>query len=199
VRWDNLFDDLEGQLEYERDAEDTNLRAEEERLRLGRLALRGRLVSIVAADGAGVLRLVLVSGERLTLRPNAFGRDWLAADLLDGSTQAGQCVVALSAITGVLLQPQQVDRSLEIEAESSARLSDRIGLPFVLRDLCRRRTSIGVQTPTELVHGTIDRVGRDHLDLAVHEPGTVRRASEVREVRIMPLAHIVLVRLSLHG
>ena len=56
-----------------------------------------------------------------------------------------------------------------------------------------------MQTPTELVHGTIDRVGRDHLDLAVHEPGSVRRAKEVREVRIMPLGHIVLVRLSRHS
>ena len=199
MRWDNLFDDLEGQLEYERDAEETSLRAEEERLRLGRLSLRGRLVSIVAADAAGVLRLVLVSGDRLTLRPNAFGRDWLAGDVLDRSPQAIQCVVALSAISGVLLQPQQVNGSLEFEPEASARLADRIGLPFVLRDLCRRRTSIGVQTLTELVHGTIDRVGRDHLDLAVHPPGTVRRANEVHEVRIMPLAHVLLVRLSSDG
>ncbi|MFC5929169.1 hypothetical protein D6T64_14130 [Cryobacterium melibiosiphilum] len=195
MRWDNLFDDLEGQLEYERDAEDSNLRAEEERLRLGRLALRGRLVSIVADDAVGVVRLVLVSGDRLTLRPDAFGRDWLAADLLAGAAPGAQCVVPLGAIAGVLLQPGQVEGSLALEAESSARLSDRIGLPFVLRDLCRRRTSVEVQTPTERLYGTIDRVGRDHLDLAVHEPGSVRRAAEVHEVRIVPLAHIVLVRL----
>lgn len=201
MRWDNLFDDLEGQLEYERDAEDSDLRAEEERLRLGRLALRGRLVSIVASEATGMVRVVLVSGDRLTLRPNAFGRDWLAGDLLAGEPRAGstpgaqQCVVPLTAIAGVLLQPPQVDGSLAPETESSARLSDRIGLPFVLRDLCRRRTSIEVQTGTERLHGTIDRVGRDHLDLAVHDVGTLRRASEVHEVRILPLAHIVLVKL----
>lgn len=199
MRWDNLFDDLEGQLEYERDAEDSNLRAEEERLRLGRLALRGRLVSIVAADGAGVVRLVLVSGERLTLRPHAFGRDWLAADLLAGAPAGAQCVVPLGAIAGVVLPPSHVEGSLAPETESSARLSDRIGLPFVLRDLCRRRTGIELQTATERLYGTIDRVGRDHLDLAAHEPGTLRRAGDVREVRIVPLAHIVLVRLGRQG
>ncbi|TFD48992.1 hypothetical protein E3T55_13235 [Cryobacterium frigoriphilum] len=198
MRWDNLFDDLEGQLEYERDAEDSNLRAEEERLRLGRLALRGRLVSIVASEATGVVRVVLVSGDRLTLRPNAFGRDWVAGDLLGASTGA-QCVVPMAAIAGVLLQPPQVEGSLEPEAESSARLSDRIGLPFVLRDLCRRRTNIEVQTGTERLHGTIDRVGRDHLDLAVHDVGTVRRAGDVHEVRILPLAHIVLVKLGRQG
>ncbi len=43
MRWDNLFDDLESQLEQELGAEDVDLLAEEERLRLGRLALRDRL------------------------------------------------------------------------------------------------------------------------------------------------------------
>ena len=42
MRWDNLFDDLESQLEQELDAEDIDLLAEEERLRLGRLGLRDR-------------------------------------------------------------------------------------------------------------------------------------------------------------
>jgi len=47
MRWDNLFDDLESQLELELGAEDLDLVAEEERLRLGRLALRDRLVALV--------------------------------------------------------------------------------------------------------------------------------------------------------
>jgi hypothetical protein len=199
VRWDNLFDDLEGQLEYERDAEESNLRAEEERLRLGRLSLRGRLVSIAAVDAAGVVRVVLVSGERLTVRPTAFGRDWFAADLLASAPPGAQCVVPLAAVASVLLQPQQVEGSLTFETESSARLSDRIGLAFVLRDLCRRRMSVEMQTPTERLFGTIDRVGRDHLDLAVHDAGSLRRAGEVLEMRIVPLTHIGLVRLGRTG
>ena len=45
------------------------------------------------------------------------------------------------------------------------------------------------------VHGTIDRVGRDHVDLAVHDRGEPRREGAVREVRIVPLAALLLVRL----
>ena len=46
-----------------------------------------------------------------------------------------------------------------------------------------------------IIHGTIDRVGRDHLDIAVHERGTPRRESEVRQHRVVPLAQLRLVRL----
>ncbi|WEO78183.1 hypothetical protein BJQ94_03855 [Cryobacterium sp. SO2] len=196
MRWDNLFDDLEGQLENELNAEDLDLRAEEERLRLGRLSLRQRLTAVSAGTGSSrVLRIVLVDGRTLTIRPTTFGRDWLAADLLDAGAGEPAGVVPFTAIAAVLLLPEQVAQSLEPESEASARLVDRIGLPFVLRDLCRRRKSLEIQTGLGSVTGTIDRVGRDHLDLAVHAPGTARRAAAVAQYRIIPLGQIQLVRL----
>jgi hypothetical protein len=73
-------------------------------------------------------------------------------------------------------------------------LAARLGLPFVLRDLCRRRSALHVRTRHELFHGTIDRVGRDHLDLAEHEPGVPRRERAVRAVRLVPVAEVVLLR-----
>lgn len=197
MRWDNLFDDLEGQLEHELNADSGDLRAEEERLRLGRLSLRNRLVSLTADHdpGAGrVLRLALVTGETVTLRPTTFGRDWFAAELL-GTARATQCVIPLDAIAAVILAPGDVDPSLAPESESAARIMERIGLPFVLRDLCRRRKSVEISTPAGVLSGTIDRVGRDHLDLAVHAPGTVRRSRDVTQYRIIPLRQIQLVRL----
>jgi hypothetical protein len=219
VRWDNLFDDLEGQLEDELNAEDSELRVEEERLRLGRLSLRSRLVALSRtgpAGGSGVLRVVLGSGAWLTLRPTTFGRDWLAADLLGteprGTEQAGpgrlgtlasgrgaspQCVIPLAAIAGVVMHPGEVQGSLDNEPEPAPRLVDRIGLPFVLRDLSRRRRTVDVYTRGSsaggALTGTIDQVGRDHLDLAVHEPGVPRRASEVRQYRIVPLTEIQML------
>jgi len=45
------------------------------------------------------------------------------------------------------------------------------------------------------VHGTIDRVGRDHVDVAVHERGEVRRETAVSEYRLVPLMSLVLVKL----
>lgn len=206
MRWDNLFDDLEGQLDRELNAEQIDLRAEEERLRLGRLSLRTRLTSLtVGSLGPAVFRIVLTSGETVTLRPTSFGRDWLAADLLgfDPDREPGgalsapaQCVVPFAAVAAVILTGDQMDRSLSgEETASAARMSDRIGLSFVLRDLCRRRAGLEVRTTGGLLTGTIDRVGRDHLDLAVHPPGTARRSRDVQHFRLVPLAQLLLVRL----
>lgn len=209
MRWDNLFDDLEGQLEHELNAEEIDLRAEEERLRLGRLSLRNRLTSLVqtrpagpargtaagARSDTGVLRIVLAMGETIAVRPTTFGRDWLAGDLLDSGAAGSQCVLPLAAIAGVVLRRDEVSRSLGIEPESAARVVDRIGLAFVLRDLCRRRASVEVHTRAGVLPGTIDRVGRDHVDLALHATGTLRREAEVSNYRIVPVAEIQLVRL----
>ena len=63
----------------------------------------------------------------------------------------------------------------------------------MLRDLCRRRTPVHLTTDDGRVHGTLDRVARDHLDLALHEPGALRRDAEVRGIRIVPLERILLV------
>lgn len=207
VRWDNLFDDLEGQLEHELHAEEIDLRAEEERLRLGRLSLRNRLTSLARAPGAGtepragavtgtgVLRIVLAMGETIAVRPTTFGRDWLAGDLLESAPARSQCVLPLAAVAGVVLARVEIPSSLGTEPESAARVVDRIGLAFVLRDLCRRRSNVEVHTRAGVLPGTIDRVGRDHIDLALHAPGTLRREAEVHQYRIVPMTEIQLVRL----
>jgi len=117
----------------------------------------------------------------------------MSATVVESGRGFGQCLVPLGAIAAVLPTRAQVLASLEAGAEGSGRLSERIGLPFVLRDLCRRRTPVHVTTADGRVHGTIDRVARDHLDLAVHEPGTARRDRDIRGIRIVPIARIVLV------
>lgn len=202
MRWDNLFDDLEGRLEYELSAEEIDLRAEEERLRLGRISLRDRLMSLAEDRAAGSghpIRVRLVSGPAIRVRPKTFGKDWLAGDLVEESSRRSECILPLNAIAGLILTAGQVEDSLDSIAEDGARstprLSDRIGLAFVLRDLCRRRKNVELQTPGDLLHGTIDRVGRDHLDLAVHEPGSSRREPNVLSYRIIPLAAVLLIRL----
>lgn len=196
MRWDNLFDDLESQLEQELDAEQFELRAEEERLRLGRLGVRERIAAL-ARDGvqdAGGIRLMLTNGSTLTVRPRTFGKDWLAADLV-GAAPDAQCVLPLASIASISLTAAQIESSLDAVGDATAhRLIDRIGLPFVLRDLCRRRANLELTTCSAVIHGTIDRVGRDHLDLAVHEPGTSRRVANVTDHRLIPLHTILLVR-----
>ncbi|MCX7521092.1 hypothetical protein OSC27_02235 [Microbacterium sp. STN6] len=211
MRWDNLFDDIEGQLEHELDADDVELRAERERLRLARLSLRERLTSLAAGEGddrhhsapegdgrrqPNALTLQLTSGATIRVRPATFGRDWFSGELLEEARRPRHCVVPLAAIAGILVSTADAARSL---ADEPARgrapsLSDRIGIAFVLRDLCRRRAGVELQTAAGSFHGTIDRVAREHLDLAVHEPGSPRRAASVTQVRIVPIEQITLVR-----
>jgi hypothetical protein len=199
MRWDNLFDDLESQLEQELTAEEVDLQAEEERLRLARLGLRDRLRSLSTAPATEdrMLRLVLASGARVSVAPATFGRDWLAGELLEDSGRRPQCIVPLDAIDAVTLTRDQVVQSLDGSGgeESAGALSARLGLQFVLRDLCRRRQAVELWLVDGRMHGTIDRVGRDHVDLAIHESGTPRRESAVGEYRILRLSRIVLVRL----
>lgn len=197
MRWDDLFDDLESQLEQELGAEEGDLLAEEERLRLGRLTLRDRLVAMTR-PGEGVheqLRLVLRDGSATTVAVGSVGRDWIVGELV--GARRGSCVVPLTAVAAVLPSADQLARSVAAEpaVDAAVSLSARLGLAFVLRDLCRRRAAVELSTaPGERLHGTIDRVGRDHLDLAEHEPGVPRRAASVGRIRILPFGDLLLVR-----
>jgi hypothetical protein len=212
MRWENLFDDLESQLEQELDADEVDLLAEEERLRLGRLSLRDRVRAMSEGPDAEPVRFALADGSRATVRVSTVGRDWLAGELQSTARRAASCVVPLTAVVAVFPTPAQLVRSLEEPPAATApgSLSARLGLTFVLRDLCRRRASVdlvvrggGIQGGAiqgsaiegSRVHGTIDRVGRDHLDLAEHEPGALRRDRDVTAVRMLPLSELVVVRL----
>ena len=195
MRWDLLFDDLESQLDREQRDEERALAIEDERLRLGRLTLRDRLTAVSCAtdDGDAIVRVELHGGVVMGLRPLAFGRDWMSAESRAADRRSRQCVVPLAAIAAVLPSRSQLDPSLEPVPESSARLAERIGLSFVLRDLCRRRAPVRLTTVDGMVHGTLDRVARDHVDLALHEPGSLRREREIQGYRIVPLARVLLI------
>ncbi len=197
MRWDNLFDDLEGQLEQGLGAEEVDLRAEEERLRLGRMTLRDRIASLHAAESrhsAYSVRLELLGGHHVEVRPVAVGKDWCSADLVGDGVPSAQCVIPLDSVTGILLTGRQTGQTLRDPVPDRA-LSARLTLSFVLRDLCRRRSNLEIRLVDGAVFGTIDRVGRDHFDLAVHEPGSARREGAVTGYRIVPFRQVVLVRL----
>ncbi|MDO9063105.1 MAG: hypothetical protein Q7U41_00895 [Microbacterium sp.] len=191
-RWERLFDDLESQLESELSAEHADLAAEEERLRIGRIGLRGRLAASIDSDAKRPLRLSVL-GRELVVIADALGRDWVSGrEQLPDGRPGDEVVVPLAAIDGALWSPHQVDSTLG--AAPTASLSARIGLAFALRDLCRRRVAVHVHTREATRHGTIDRVGRDHFDLAEHPVGSLRRSDAVTGVRTMRFEHVGLVR-----
>jgi hypothetical protein len=195
MRWESLFDDLEGQLEQELDAEELELRAEEERLRIARMTLRDRMVAAAGAGGDTLL-LELTDGTVLQVRMTAYGRDWIAGDAVGELAPRGPVVVPVSGVAAVALGVGQIEQSIAAAAAGTTPpLADRLGLAFVLRTVCRRRTAVELLLPGGRLHGTLDRVGRDHLDLAVHEPGTPRRRDAVRQVRIVPFGQLLLLRI----
>ncbi|WP_394551276.1 hypothetical protein ACDF64_11120 [Agromyces sp. MMS24-JH15] len=196
MRWDLLFDDLGAQLDREEREEERALALEEERLRLSRLTLRDRLIALAEPGPDGrtqAVGLELVGGERRYLRPTAFGRDWLAGELADAARGGAEGIVPLAAIAAVLPMRDRLLPSLEPVAERATRLADRIGITFVFRDLSRRRIAVRVSTLDGDFPGTLDRVARDHVDLALHEPGVPRRDREVQGYRIVPIERIRLV------
>ena len=202
MRWDSLFDDLESQLEHELHSDESDLRAEEYRHRLGRLSLRDRLSTFSAQDGRArePVTVELVTGEVLVLLPQTFGRDWFSADLVTGREVSGAVLVLLDSIAGVVVPKAAVTRSLDVPemSDSEPRLTDRIGIAFALRDLCRRRSFVrvhGVSAVSAVHSGTIDRVGRDHFDLAIHEPGVARRERNVAHQRLVPFSQLAYLRL----
>lgn len=198
VRFEDLFDDLESQLEAELGAERRDLEAEEERFRIGRLELRDRI-----AAAPRTLDLSLRGGARLRLRRMALGRDWLNGVVIEGAPAETGAIVPLSAIVGIELDADAALASVRPQGDGGppggARqgapdLQARLSLGYALRDLARRRAPVVLEGHRP-VSGTIDRVGRDHLDLAVHDPGEHPRSSSVRSWRIVPFDAFDWVRL----
>lgn len=196
MRWDRLFEDLEGQLASEWEAERAALDAESERLRISRLDLRSRLRMLCSAGAPAVLTLAGV--HRLPVRLVALGADWVATSdvVSDGPRVATSIrIIPLHAVRGIAVDHGMLLTSLEEQGEQSAALRERMTLGFVLRDLARRRATVRVSTADgEELHGTIDRAGADHLDLAQHEPGSARLASAVSGFLIIPFDAVVAVQ-----
>lgn len=195
VRWERLFEDLEGQLAAEWESERAALDSEGERLRLSRVRLHDRLVALA---GAGVREPVGVAlADRSVLRGTveAVGADFAALRI--ESHAAGLALVRTAALTSITMSEAELMRSARAEAQlARTGLAERLTLGFVLRDLTRRRVPVRVHPLwAEPEFGTIDRVGVDHLDLAVHDAGAARRTGEVRAFRLIPLAAVAWLML----
>lgn len=189
VEWEHLFDDLEGQLAAEWEAERAALDAESERLRISRLALRDRLRVLAAVDAR--VNVVLTAGHRRTARVRGLGADWVALAPLEDPRLL---LVPLEALEQVGVDHGTLLASLDADQPETS-LRERMTLGFVLRDLARRRVPVRIAPRHgEPVHGTIDRAGADHLDLAVHDQGEPRRTQNVRAHVVVPFAALVWVR-----
>ncbi len=195
MHWDRLFEDLEGQLASEWEAERAARDAESERLRISRIGLRARLGRLCAADA--VATIDLPGGVRVRARLLTLGADWLAAAVSeDGARPSGRTIriIPLASLRGLGTDHGLLLSSLDDGPDAASPLRERMTLGFVLRDLARRRAPVRVETlGGDHHHGTIDRAGADHLDLALHDAGEARRASAVRGFRIVPFSALAWI------
>ena len=184
MRWQELFCDLEGQLEAAQAAELAGEVADRSRRQAGLVRLTDRLGAAVGHELVVHLPAqALVRGRLLDTGP-----DWLLLDEREGA----ELLVPLAAVTGVsgaggrTTDPGavgQVARSLDLRWALRGLARDRAGVELVLVDGSR-------------VTGTLDRVGADHVDLAEHGRGEPRRSGVVRQVRLVPTAALAAVRRS---
>ncbi len=181
MRWQALFEDLEAQLEAAERAElDSEVRDRARReaslLRaVDRLRPAVGAPLVVTVSGLGPVHGRLVDA----------GTGWLLLE------QGGADVlVAWSAVLGVI----GLTRATQTPG-SEGEVERRLDLAWSLRGLSRSRAGLQVTLiDGSVLDGTIDRVGADHLELAEHAAGEVRRAGAVRQVRLVPFAALALLR-----
>lgn len=184
MRWDELFSDFEAQLEAADAAELQAEVADRTRREAALVRLVDRLREAVehplavSTWGAGS-----VHGRLLDA-----GGDWL---LLEEEGQR-ETLVPLAAVIGVTGLSGRA-----AAPGSEGEVGRRLDLRWALRGLARDRAGVSVVLRDgTTVSGTLDRVGADHVDLAEHPPGEPRRAGAVRQVRVVPIAALALVRRS---
>lgn len=193
MRWDRFFDDLEDQLASEWEAERAALDTEAERLRISRITLKERLSALADRDrSTGTVGFEFADGSTVRAEVTRVGADWVGLDPVEGPSAA--VLAPLAAITCIGMPHPEVLRTAR-PAPARPALADRMTFGFVLRDLVRRRVAVTVHlTHGRSLTGTIDRAGADHLDIALHEAGSPRRASEVSGHRLVAFDAIARVR-----
>ncbi|SIT89090.1 hypothetical protein [Microbacterium sp. RU33B] len=190
VRWDRFFEDLEDQVASEWEAERAALDTEAERLRLSKVGLRARLEALAATS----VSIEFVDGTVVSAEVSGVGADWVA--LAPQGARSAAIVAPLAGVVSIAMPHADVLRSARPPVAARSPLADRLTFGYLLRDLVRRRTAVAIQLAHgRLLTGTVDRAGVDHLDIALHEPGSPRRTSEVTGHRLVPFAAVAWVRI----
>lgn len=179
MRWQVLFADLEAQLAAAEAAELAGEVADRSRRELATVRLPDRLR---AARGTEIT--VVVAGLGPTAgRLDAVGADWL----LIAPAQRPAALLPLAAVVSV--------SGLSAAATPGSPVSARLRLGYALRGIARDRAVVRLRLVDgrELI-GTIDAVGADFLDLAVHASDEPRRADAVVAAVTVAFGQLAMVQ-----
>ncbi len=188
MRWDHLFADLEAQFAELADAEMMAELADRQRVAGGAVLMIRRLAGSVGL----AVRVRTLPGIVVAAVLRAVGPDWLLLEEGPGR----DVVVAIRAVT-------MVEGLTLTTAPDPGSIALRMDLRRVLRGIARDRSPVALVLPgggseggrsSVEITGTIDRLGADFLEMALHAPWEPRRAASVRSVVLVPLDAIVLVR-----
>jgi hypothetical protein len=182
MRWDTLFADLEAQAE-----------ALERVARAGEISdrTRGELAGITLFDrlraGLGVpVRVGLSGGADCVGTLRRVGPDWL----LVADDAGRESVIVLAAVTTL----RGLGRAAAVPGTAGA-VQSRLGLGSVLRVVAQDRLAVRLELRSgTTIDATLDRVGADFVEVAVHEPGEPRRARAVRDWELVPFSAVAAIR-----
>jgi hypothetical protein len=180
MRWERLFDELSQRYEQLADEEADSELPERTRLEYGSVELLERL----AGAGGQPIRLHLLHGGVVSGTLRRLGPDWL----LVTDAGAGELIIAADAVVAI----EGLTRST---GEQLTPVEARYDLRKLVRAVGRARSGVELLLRSELqLSGTVDRVGADFLELAIHAPWEARRHTAVRSVVVVPLRGICSMR-----
>lgn len=186
MRWDALFQDMEAQLAADQKLALESEISERARVEMAGIALADRLRGTLGRE----LSVLLSSGMRVSGVLAHVGSEWIVL-----SEAAQQWLVPYSAAASYQGTGRQVLQDPGVRA--------RLGLASALRGLARDRAEVTVHLVMGMLQetalfGVIDRVGKDHFDLAATGSGEARRQGNVSSVVTVPFASLAALR-SLRG
>ena len=182
MRWDALFDDMEAQLAARQ-----------------RLDFEAEIAERALVDSAGVELADRLRGSLgLSIRVHLFSGAAFEGVL----SHAGSEALVLDEPQHQVLIPyaaaaQYVGLSRVAVSEPST-VRRRLGLGSALRGLARNRARVAIFVShgraEATLHGVIDTVGRDFLELALTREGEDRRQVNARQVVAIPFGALAGVR-----
>lgn len=180
-RFGRLFADVEAQLAADDRAQLEGELADRTRSARGDVLFRDRLR---ASQGRAVA-LRLAGAGQIEGVVRHVGDDWLV--LVHQHTAAASLVLLEAVLIGHGVAPQSLPAGRRAAAA-------RLPLRSVLRSLARDRSPVLLRlVDGHRLHGTIDAVAHDHLELACHPRDEPRRPGAVREHQTVLLGALAVV------